>query len=190
MTRTLVFLMTLVVVLPSDGSSQAVPSLGHRIRIKQVDGTVLTGRLALPLSPETIQLWIGSDDLAEIPLARIEVLETSLGRQRNFGKYFGLTVAVVSLVGGTIYALTWSPCTETGWFACFVKPDSRGEAFGWGLAGGAIIGVPLGLIIGSVVREERWNRGALPALTAPRLTIRPVIGSRVGFAGLVRVGGL
>ena len=189
MTRTIVFLMTLVVVLPSDGSSQAVPSLGHRIRIKQVDGTVLTGRLALPLSPETIQLWIGSDDLAEIPLARIEVLETSLGQQRNFGKYFGLTVAAASLVGGTIYALTWSPCTETGWFACWFEPDSRGEAFGWGLAGGAIIGLPLGLIIGSVVREERWNRGALPALTAPRLTIRPVIGSRVGFAGSVRVGG-
>ena len=43
-----------------------------------------------------------------------------------------------------IYALTWSPCTETGWFACFAHPDSRGEAFGWGFAGGAIIGLPLG----------------------------------------------
>ena len=51
MTRTIVILMTLMSVLPSDGSSQAVPSLGHRIRIKQVDGTVLTGRLAT-LSPE------------------------------------------------------------------------------------------------------------------------------------------
>ena len=188
MTRTIVFLMTLVVVLPSDGSSQAVPSLGHRIRIKQVDGTVLTGRLAA-LYPETIQVWIGSDDLAEVPVARIEVLETSLGRQRNFGKYFGLTVAAASVVGATIYALTWSPCTETGLFACWFEPDSRGEAFGWGAAGGAIIGLPLGLIIGSAVREERWTRGALPAPTAPRLTIRPVISSRVGFAGSIRLGG-
>ncbi len=190
MTRTIVFLMTLVVVLPSDVSSQAVPSLGHRIRIKQVDGTVLTGRLALPLSPETIQLWIGSDDLAEIPLARIEVLETSLGQQRNFGKYFGLTVAAVSVAAATIYALNWSPCNETGFLPCFLEPTSRGEAFGWGFVGGAIIGLPLGLLIGSSAREERWNRVALPALTAPRLTIRPVIGGRVGFAGSVRVGGL
>ena len=122
-------------------------------------------------------------------MARIEVFETSLGRQSNFGKYFGLTLAASSVVGVTIYALTWSPCTETGWFACWFEPDSRGEAFGWGLAGGAIIGLPLGVIIGSVVREERWNRVALPAPTAPRLTIRPVIGGRVGFAGSVRVGG-
>ncbi len=189
MTRTVVFLMTLMFVLPFDGSAQAVPSPGDRIRIKQVDGTVLTGRL-LTLSPETIQLSVGSDDVAEVSVARIEVLETSLGRQRNFGKYFGLTVAVASLVGGTIYALTWSPCNETGFLACFLEPTSRVEAFGWGFAGGAIIGLPLGLIIGSKVREERWNRGALPALTAPRLTIRPVIGGRVGFAGSVRVGGL
>jgi len=189
MTRTIVFLMTLMFVLPSDGSSQAVPSLGHRIRIKQVDGTVLTGRL-VTLSPETIQLWISSDDLAEVPVARIEVLETSLGRHRKFGKYFALTVVAASVVGGTIYGLTKSPCTETGWFACMFEPESRGEAVAWGLAGGAIIGLPLGVIIGSKVREERWNRGALPAPTEPRLTIRPVIGGRVGFAGSVRVGGL
>ena len=172
MTRTILFLMTLVVVLPSDASAQAVPSLGHRIRIKQVDGTVLTGRLAT-LSPETIQLWIGSDDLAEVPVARIEVLETSLGRRRRFAKYYGITVAAASVVGGMIYALTWSPCTETGWFTCWPHPDSRGEAFGWGFAGGAIIGLPLGLIIGSKVREERWNPVALPAPAASGLTIRP-----------------
>ena len=36
MTRAIVFLMTLMFVLPSDGSSQAVPSPGDRIRIRQV----------------------------------------------------------------------------------------------------------------------------------------------------------
>ena len=46
MTRTIVCLMTLVFVLALDGSAQAVPSPGDRIRIKQVDGPVLTGRLA------------------------------------------------------------------------------------------------------------------------------------------------
>ena len=80
MARTIVFLMTLMFVLPSDGSSQAVPSPGDRIRIKQVDGTVLTGTLAA-LSPETIQLSVGSDDrMVEVPVEGIEALEISLGR--------------------------------------------------------------------------------------------------------------
>ena len=56
---TVVFLMTLMSVLPSDGSSQAVPSPGDRIRIRQVDGTVLTGTLAA-WSEETIQLSVDS----------------------------------------------------------------------------------------------------------------------------------
>ena len=182
MTRTIVFLMTLMFVLPSDGSSQAVPSLGHRIRIKQVDGTVLTGRL-VTLSPETIQLWISSDDLAEVPVARIEVLETSLGRHRRPDKYLGLTVAATSIVGVTMGFIAYDPsCT----FFCF----TRSQYVGIGFVYGAIIGLPLGLLIGSVVTEERWNPASLPAPTAPRLTIRPLIGSQVGFAGSIRVGGL
>ncbi len=188
MTRATVCVTILIAVFGPDGSAQDMPSRGERIRVRQVDGTVLTGRL-LTLSPEMIQLSVGSDDVAEVPVARIEVLETSLGRQRNFGKYFGLTVAVASFVGGTIYALAWSPCTETGWFACLFEPESRGEAFAWGLAGGAIIGLPLGLIIGSNVREERWSPVALPASVASRLTIRPVIGRGVGLVGACGIGG-
>ncbi len=43
--------------------------------------------------------------------------------------------------------------------------------------------------MGTVIREERWNAASLPAPAASRLTIRPVIGSGVGFGGSVRVGG-
>ena len=43
--------------------------------------------------------------------------------------------------------------------------------------------------MGTVIREERWNPASLPAPAASRLTIRPVIGSGVGFGGSVRVGG-
>ena len=60
MARAIVFLMTLMFVLPSDGSAQAVPSPGDRIRIKQVDGPVLTGTLAT-FSAETIQLSLDSE---------------------------------------------------------------------------------------------------------------------------------
>ncbi len=184
MQRVMVFLVALMFVLPSDGSSQAVPSPGDRIRIKQVDGTVLTGTLAA-LSPETIQLSVDSSRV-EVPVARIEVLETSLGRQRNFGKYFPLTVVAASVVGATIGFIAYEDSEPHP----FVGPNTRGEYIAWGLAGGAIIGLPLGVIIGFEVREERWNPVALSAPTESALTIRPVLGSRVGFAGSIRVGGL
>ncbi len=188
MTKTVVFLMTLMFVLPFDGSAQAVPSPGNRIRIKQVDGTVLTGTLAT-LSPETIQLSVGAAvPTVEVPVEGIEALEISLGRQSRFGKYFGLTLAATSIAGAIIGAIAYVDTGPCSWLC--IGPQTRGEYIAWGLAGGAIIGLPLGAIIGSQVREERWNRVALPAPTAPRLTIRPVIGSGVGFAGSLRVGGL
>ncbi len=187
MTRTIVFLMTLMSVLPFDGSAQAVPSPGDRIRIKQVDGTVLTGTLAA-LSPQTIQLLVGSDDrMAEIPVARIEALEISLGRQRRFLKYFGLTVAAGLVLGATSGGIFWEPCS----FLCFTpfQTETRGTAIRNGFGIGALVGLPLGAIIGSNVREERWDPVSLPAPAESRLTIRPVMGSGVGFAGSVRVGG-
>ena len=124
MPRVMVILMMLASVLPSDGSAQAVPSPGDRIRIKQVDGTVLTGTLAT-LSPETIQLSAGSDDrMAEVPAARIEALEISLGRQRRFFKYFGLTVAATSFVGAIIGAIAYEDTGPCSWL-CIGPQNAR-----------------------------------------------------------------
>ena len=183
----IVFLMTLMSVLPSDGSSQAVLSSGDRIRIRQLDGTSLTGTLATR-SAEIIQLSVGAaGPMVEVPVEGIEALEISLGRQRRFGKYFGLTVAATSIVGATIGFLAYQdsePCS----FLCF-GPDTRTEYIAVGFAGGVLVGLPLGAIIGSTVREEQWNQVALPALAESRLSIRPAIGSRVGLVASVRVGG-
>ncbi len=185
MARAIVFLMTLMCVLPFDGSAQAVPSPGDRIRIRQVDGPVLTGTLAT-FSAETIQLSLDSESpTVEVPVEGILALETSLGRRHNYPKYIAITVAATSVVGAVIGA-SIEPCSGSRF--C-IGPETRGEGIALGLLGGALIGLPLGAIIGSLVTEEQWSRVALPAPTASRLTIRPVIGSRVGFAGSVRVGG-
>jgi len=122
--------------------------------------------------------------VAAAALGDVRLLEV---RHFSLGKTVGLSVLLTGVAGGTIIAIALEPCSGSEF--C-VGPDSRAEGFLYGFAGGAIIGLVGGLIIGSVVREERWNRGALPAPTAPRLTIRPVIGGRLGFAGSVRVGGL
>ena len=188
MTKTIVFLMTLMFVLPSDGPAQA-PSPGDRIRIRQMDGTLLTGTLSTR-SVETIQLSVGAaGPMVEVPVEGIEILETSLGQQHNYRKYFSLTVAVTSIVGATIGFIAYEepePCS----FLCFdFGPETRSQYTLVGLGIGALVGLPLGAIIGSLVTEERWNPVALPAPAVSGLTIRPVIGSGVGLAGSFRVGG-
>ncbi len=183
MTRTVVFLVTLMFVLPSDGPAQA-PSPGDRIRIRQVDGTILTGTFSTR-SAETIQLSVGAaGPMVEVPIEGIEALEISLGQRSNYPKYIGLTVAASSIVGATIGFIAYEdqPCSPF----C-VGP--RAEFIGWGFVVGVSVGLPLGAIIGYVVTEERWNPASLPAPAASRLTIRPVIGSGVGFTGSIRVGG-
>ncbi len=181
MPRAMVFLMTLMFVLPSDGSTQAVPSPGDRIRIRQVDGPVLTGTLATA-SAETIQLSLDSEGpTVEVPVEGIEALEISLGRQRRFLKNFGLTVAAASILGGTLGLIAYE--IDDG------ELGSRGEYIGGGAAFAAYFGLPLWALIGYLVKEERWNPASLPAPAESRLTIRPVIGSGVGFAASIRVGG-
>ena len=124
MTRTIVFLMTLMFVLPSDGPAQA-PSPGDRIRIRQVDGTLLTGTFSTR-SAETIQLSVGAaGPMVEVPVEGIEILEISLGRQRRSGKYFGLTLAATSIAGAIIGAIAYEdtgPCS----FLCF-GPETRSQ---------------------------------------------------------------
>ena len=181
MTRVIVILITLMFVLPSDGSSQDIPSRGERIRIKQVDGTVLTGTLRT-LSPETIQLWVGSDDVA-VPVARIEVLETSLGRSSS-SKNVAITMVVGAVVGAAMGSQAWEPCT----FICIspFQSETRSSAVYAGLGIGFLVGFPVGFLI----KSERWSPVSLPAPAASVLSIRPVIGSQVGFTGSIRVGGL
>ena len=105
MPRAMVLLMTLMFVLPSDGPAQVVPTPGDRIRIKQVDGTFLTGTLST-VSAEAIQLSVDSSRVGRgiaIPRSQIVTLE----RQQGTHNKSSLGAIVGLLAGGAIAVATF-----------------------------------------------------------------------------------
>jgi hypothetical protein len=182
-------ILTLVITacpLPASAQTgpEPGPEQGDRVRIVQLDGSVVTGTLDRHVSGEVGVLIDSTGEAWVIPEEEIESLERSLGPQRRFGKYLGLTVAASSLTLGTIAAVTWEPCE--GWF-CF-GPESSGEAFILGAAGGVILGLPLGAIIGAIVKEERWESVSPRGTRKVALTVRPVVGRQIGFSASLAIG--
>jgi hypothetical protein len=163
MTRTIVFLMTLMVVLPSDGSAQDVPSPGDRIRIMQVDGAIFTGTL-VGVSDEVIQLSVDSSRVVErttFPRSGIATLERQEGTsdKRNLGGVVGL------LAGGAIAWATLGdhedrcdqPFLSTRQFACLGAADINNTTDDvLRVFLGVAIGGVVGALIGSAIRTENW----------------------------------
>ena len=169
MMRAMVFLMTLMFVLPSDGSTQGVPSPGDRIRIEHVNGTVFTGALAA-FSAETIQLSVdpsrpdrrSSEGLLQwietyvggtiaIPKSQIATLERQEGRRGRPG----VGMIIGALVGGANAAATMpdrgDPCGYG--ISCFVGKIAPSVGH---VALRVVAGVVVGWLIGSAVRTENW----------------------------------
>lgn len=94
----------------------------------------------------------------ERPLSRADLrLERSLGKKGNFGKHFAIATGGIAVAGGLLSALTWNECPE-----CWIHPESRPEAFVWGLAAGGLVGLPIGVSAGLAIKVERWTPVVLP----------------------------
>ena len=174
--------------LPAYGSAQPTPSEGERVRIHQVNGTVVTGTVQA-VSPQAVRL-LGTTGGAEWEIAQDQIrqIERSLGLHRKFWRNFGITVAVSAVGFGALAAVSWSPCTPTEFFGCGMHESSRGEAFQVGLVGGAIIGVPIGLIVGLAVKKERWEPLSLSGQGQDRFSIRPILGRELGLSASFAFG--
>lgn len=166
-------------------------------------GTLATGdrvRLSLAFTSEPIEgvlidrsdgwLTLQAADGRELraPLGDVEVAERH-SRERNFWKYFGRT-QLVGTVGLSLFTgLTWEPCS----WLCFTG-ETRAEAFLVGAVGGAVLSLPFAVVVGALVKEDRWTAvrpgGPPSALTERvRVDVRP---SRSGLslgASIVLGGG-
>ena len=183
------YIALLAMILPASGAAQSAPEKAERVRIHERGGVIVTGTLQ-SASPQGLRVRSDVNGVTFlIPSDSVEQFERSLGKHRRFGRNFALTVAASSFAVGTVMLISYSPCTETGFLACFMEPHSAGEAFTWGLAGGAAVGVPLGVIVGLALRNERWERASVPGQGHSSLSIRPIIGRQVGLTASIAFGG-
>ena len=83
-------------------------------------------------------------------------LERFVRSRGHGGKGAAFGAVIGALTGAVIGAETWQPCTQTGWFACFMYPSQEVQAAGGailGAAGGALVG----FAIGSSIRTAMWR---------------------------------
>jgi hypothetical protein len=139
--------------------AQSAPPVDQRVRITLRSGERLAGTVAVGEQADSV--WALTDATGytrTVPAGSVVSVEHSRGRERRFIKYLMIGTLGSATAGGLLAAVTYTPCTETGFLACFLHPASATEAFGWGFVGGGMIGVPVGVLTGLVVREEGWER--------------------------------
>lgn len=171
-------LISIGLAIPAPLAAQSLPETGERIRVTRADGGVVEGELR-GVWPDSLRL-LDSPRGPEfsIPRSEIESVQTSLGRHRRFAQNFFATVAIAAFGTGLASAVTHEPCE--GW--CILSPDSRGQAFTWGFVGGAVLGVPIGAILGLAITHERWTTLEVHSPEVGQLSVLPVVGPRPGIA--------
>jgi hypothetical protein len=187
--RTLIGALLVTLVFATSAAAQVRPSQGERVRVALSDGERLTGTVGTSADGD-LSLVADRGEERMIALSHVASLELSEGRHRRFGKYFFLGLGISSVVGGAIMAATWEPCRETGFLSCLLHPESRGHAMGLGLLAGGAVGVPVGLVAGLTMREERWRAVHMPQPitsepTASNISIRPLIGAGAGVMATI-----
>jgi hypothetical protein len=140
-----------LVLAPTVVLAQQWPEAGERVRVRHVDGRMFTGRVESTLDDE-LRLG-GPGGPYVLPRSDIAGMERSLGERRSFGRAFVATIGLTAGGGAVIGAVAWSPCAGDCWF----HPRTRGDAMGWGLVGGAVLGVPLAVLVGVASKSERWG---------------------------------
>jgi hypothetical protein len=149
------FLIVLIMAIPAIASAQSSRiTTGEKVRIK-------TTYYAKPITGSVLDvihsgIYVNSDH-GELLFAHSDIRNMWLLRQdkRNVGTGFILGAISAGLLSGTISAITWDGCTNSGWFGC-VGPSSKGEAFFWGAVDGVIVGGLMGAVIGYYTKTERW----------------------------------
>lgn len=129
------------------------PVLGQTVRITIQDGFRREGVLRA-ITSDSLTIEIGKGAWPRTyALADLRRIEEKTGTFLS-ARTFLVTVGVTAVVGGLLGTIAYQPCHDQGFMACFMAPESRGEAIAWGAIAGGVVGLPLGLALMSTVRWE------------------------------------
>jgi hypothetical protein len=96
-------------------------------------------------------------DLAPVSLALSEITRVEVGTRRSAApQVAGIGLAVGAAFGALLGAVSWEPCTSTG-FGCFMHPESAGQQAQIGLFAGGLAGVAIGALIGTGISVYTWQ---------------------------------
>ena len=180
-------LVLLAAMIPGYLSAQAAVSPGERVRVHTANGDEVSGILASRSSTE-VRVVDRNNHESLVITQEITQIERSLGKHRKFGKTLMLSVPAAAIIGGVASALTWSRCTKTG-PACSLAEKSRGEALAVSLIVGAIGGLEVGVILGLVLKHERWEIISFSGSSLARIKVRPTFNDGFGFAASIPFSG-
>jgi hypothetical protein len=180
----LLFLAVSAVAGPPGGlGAQEVPGDGDWVRVLLVSGETVSGAV-VSTAPGGLLLAMGDGSTSGVPATRIRRIDRLAGERRYGGRGFLVTAGVTGTAIGLVAAATWSPCTETGMFACFLHPRDEMGAFTQGfLLGGVLLGIPAGIVV-ALIKTEHWEEAALPRGRATSVSrgSRPLPGPEGGSA--------
>jgi hypothetical protein len=137
---------------------ELVPPAGRQVRVVTNEGRRVTGKLAA-VEADSLRLTVvdrrGRLGERVVQSPQIRALWVSRGRSHSAGALRGLWTG--PLVGLTLGAIIGAS-KAFGEYGCEMCP--RGRVEGAFLVGGEglILGVPLGLAVGTLVGVERWER--------------------------------
>ena len=127
---------------------------GARVRVTLPNDEPRAGVVVTRSADTLVVRWDALAQTAAIPLGQITNLELSTGRHRPMAKAAGWGAAIGAGAGAILGAATYSPCDG---FDCIVTPGSRSEATAYGAAGGGVLGLLIGGLVGLKSHEE-WER--------------------------------
>jgi hypothetical protein len=163
---------------------------GARLRITDSSGRTITGNL---VASDTVVVLRSPERRRSfsVPMADVQRVEVSVGEQRDMFRYTFFTSAISAGALGTWAAATWEPCAPKSGnlLNCKWASDSRSDEFLVGAAVGAVLGVPVGLLLGIAMVQDVWRDLAIgsPAVPKPSLGVTPTPGG-IGVAASIAVG--
>ena len=119
----------------------------------------------------------GGDGTWLIPVTSVDRIEVSLGERGQSGNTVLRWMGGLSIGFGILSAIVWEPCTAKG-LGCLMEPSTHGQAFIMGAVGGAILAIPIGLMVRRG-KHERWREEPFGML---RASLRAAPDGRIGIS--------